>query len=79
MANRMHARRDFLRADPAARIQRIAEGLAAIRDRIDECAWMIEWAVPHEPPASQVELVELQSRLSEMKSELTGFTGFSED
>ena len=79
MTNRTKARRDFLRADPAARIQRIAEGLGAIRDRIDECAWMIEWAVPHEPPASQVELVELQSRLSELKRELTGFSGFSED
>ncbi len=78
MANRMHARRDFLRADPAARIQRIAEGLAAIRDRIDECAWMIEWAVPHEPPASQVELVELQSRLSEMRRELTGSQDFQD-
>ncbi len=79
MTNRTQARRDFLRADPAARIQRIAECLAAIRNRIDDCAWMIEWTVPHEPPASQVELVELQSRLSELKRELTGLSGFSED
>lgn len=82
--DRTRTRRDFLRLDPVVRVRQIAESLAGIRDmivdnsapedvleRIDACAWMIEWAVPHEEPALQADLVELQSRLSSLRLKLT--------
>ena len=90
--DRIRARREFLRLDPVVRVRQIAESLSDITElivenqpaaetleRIDACAWMIEWAVPHEEPAIQAQLVELQSRLSGLRRELTGLSGFSED
>lgn len=90
--DRLRVRRDFLRMDPVVRARHIAEALSEITDmivdnspaseileRIDACAWMIEWAVPLEEPAYQAQLVGLQSRLSGLRRELTGFSGFSED
>ena len=82
--DRLRARREFLRLDPVGRVQEIAEALSEIADlivdnrpaaetleRIDACAWLIEWAVPHEEPAIQAQLVELQTRLSGLRRELT--------
>lgn len=81
--DRVRARREFLRLDPVVRVRQIAESLSAITDlivdngesknvleRIDACAWMIEWAVPHEEPAIQAELVELQTRLNSLRRKL---------
>lgn len=83
--DRVRARREFLRLEPVVRVRQIAETLSAITDlivqnqetteifeRIDACAWMIEWAVPHEEPAVQAQLVELQARLGGLRKELSG-------
>lgn len=82
--DRIRARREFLRLEPVVRARQIAEALSDITElivenqpaagtleRIDACAWMIEWAVPHEEPAIQAELVELQTRLSSLRLKLT--------
>ncbi len=77
--------------DPVVRARQIAEALSEITDmivdnspapeileRIDACAWMIEWAVPLEEPAYQAQLVGLQSRLSGLRRELTGLQDFQD-
>jgi hypothetical protein len=77
MGNRLRARSDFLRRDSVGRIDRIAESLRdlgdafethsdmeTIKDKIDGCSWMIEWAVPEEPLETQRPLVALQNLLS---------------
>ena len=89
--DRVRARREFLRLDPVVRVRQIAESLSAITDlivqnqetteifeRIDACAWMIEWAVPHEEPAVQAQLVELQTRLSRLRRDLTDLRTMTE-
>ena len=83
MIDRMIARREFLREDTATRIRRLAVNLEAIcerlaaggdvvvvREKLDESSWMVEWAVPGEPPDIQAELVELQRALMAWRGQL---------
>jgi len=82
MTDRMIARREFLRESSASRLRIIGECLAAIggllldgfdeavKEKIDEATWLIEWAVPDEVHDIQVELVELQQALHEWRGEL---------
>lgn len=86
MQDRLTARREFLREGSASRIRRLAADVtticdrlsngvdvADVREKIDECSWMIEWAVPDEAPEVQAELVELQTALSRWRGRLQTF------
>jgi len=77
--DRARERREFLRLDPPDRLRRIDGGLDDIRERIDACAWMLEWAVPHEDPSRQAQLVELQAQLGGLKRSLQGLQAFWTD
>jgi hypothetical protein len=80
MTGRMAARRAFLLEDAASRIRRIASNLEAVRGhiadgqddllraRLDECSWLIEWAVPDAARDIQSELVELQHTLTRWRA-----------
>jgi hypothetical protein len=80
MFDRVEARKGFLLEGSPARIRRLAATVeavceplatgdaAAVRKKLDEVSWLIEWAVPGEAPDIQAELVELQKLLPEWRS-----------